>query len=226
MRAKACSLAGPASSAACITFVRPKAKSNCSPVNARNGFLAFAPARRVAAASPGHPVLGRFRRVDEGDDAAFGQSAARPWQKPKIAVPAFRASDRALDGGALQKSVDPVGETGRDGRAALEGLGKQMLALGGGDVAGGRRDPDAAAGKLPPEVGDDLAVRRDHEPDEVVRGLGLASDDAHPFRRLCLRQPVLPLPSVDRRGRGRFRRGLGRRGLLRTEVLLRRSSPP
>ena len=140
----------PRASAACITFVRPNAKSNCSDVNSADDGRSVAPApRRAACASLRLPSSPPSRASMSARDRAFLQRRRRPCRSPPTTSPALLASDSICRQSASSKSVDVLGQlSARPSTCAFSArANRRCLRAASRDDVGARRHPDAAAGQ-------------------------------------------------------------------------------
>ena len=185
-------LAGPASRAACTTFDRPNAKSNCADVNAAMTgisaaiFVGLAPAPRrprSCAPRPRQPSEA-LRIAATGSPGQRGFGPAEADRDPPGLVGDASASSAARS--SSRSTVAPRSAAARTSRLKLRA--KTLRLTASSTAARRRRDPDAAAGQPALEVRDHRAVRRDDEPDQLVDRLDLARERAQPLRAArCLR---------------------------------------
>ena len=126
----------------------------------------------------------RLRRAGEllqrrpaAASAAWISASTVPWPsavstlpKPATAVPALRASDRALAAAAGSCAGDPLGEARRNLDRLAEAAAETDASSRPSRQGPLCRHPDAAAGKTAAEVGDDRAVRRRRRSGSVAAG--------------------------------------------------------
>ena len=155
-------LAGPASRAACITFDRPSAKSNCAEVKA----VTIGKSARftdISAPLPGDRVqfadsVGRaVGSVDQGSGPALFEQRPRPWQSRKRPDRPWRPWPAPRSQLRTSRASVSAGRVARGADVALEPLAKLVTPhrFRNGPARG--RDPQAAAGQLALQIGDHLA---------------------------------------------------------------------
>ena len=161
------SLAGPASRAACITFGRPNAKSNCAEVkNPTTAGALPATRRRMSRVELADPVGAASAACSR--PATFPcSSAASVLAKPAATSPALPAiASASMTARSSSRSVRGH-EVRRQANFALEAAGERLALdrLAKGAVRCGH--PDAAARQFTLEIGHRLAFRSDDEPDQL-----------------------------------------------------------
>ena len=171
-RARNASLSGPASRAACTTFDRPNAKSNCARGKAAITAISAASSRRLPRRMRACARRrARLRRACRSRDRLRSRASARSaLPKPIATRPAlWRWPARR----ARRCCEQPLGPLERDrGATRTSRLKLRAKPCAGSRVVERlpvRRDPDAAAGQPALEIGHDRAVRADDEPDHVGR---------------------------------------------------------
>ena len=92
---------------------------------------------------------------------------------PLIRVPAARLEAEPVERRLAQRRLDPLAEVGGNvDVAGLEGAGERALELalgiGGVELGAADADPGAAARRAGADVGRDLAVGAEREPDQLV----------------------------------------------------------
>ena len=103
-----------------------------------------------------------------------------------------------LAAASLQQGLGIGGKGGRNPNVALEPTAEMVTPDRFRNGPARRTDPQAAAGQFALQIGNDLARRGDHEPDQLIDRSHLAADRAHPHGRgLAGPRPARTDPQLD-----------------------------
>ncbi len=129
------------------------------------------------------------RRAAPLDIGALSR-AAKTFSNPATARPALLASDsKPVRRFTIRASTRSARSDGCLG-LSLEALGKNIGRDRSLDKAAVAADPNAAAGKPPVKIGNDGSVRRQHEPDQLLRISALPRYGAEPLGTGAELRPV------------------------------------